>query len=154
MVGWILGYGARWVLRPPRVVMLPVHGLWAGRVGWQAVVVRPGLVVMVVVVVVLVVVLAMVVLVLVVVVLAVLGAVVVVVVVVTVVLRVVVVVVVVVMVVVVLGVVVVVVLRVCPQGALAHRWDKGLGLHLQPLGLQGLVARSGGLRVEFDRARG
>ena len=63
-------------------------------------------------------------------------------------------VVVVVVVVVVVRVVVVVVLRVCPQDPLALRWDKGLGHHSHPLGLQGLVDSWGGFGVGFDRDRG
>ena len=43
----------------------------------------------------------------------------------------------------VVGLVVVVVLRVCPQDPLALRRDYGVGHHLQPLALQGLVGSRG-----------
>ena len=102
VVGRALGLGAWWVLQPPQVVVLPVHGLWAGGVEGRALVVAAGLVllVLVVVVVVLLVVVVMVI------VLVVLLGLVVVVVVVVVVLG--------LVLVVVLGVLVVAVLRVCP----------------------------------------
>ena len=48
-VGWVVGFGARWVLRPSQLVVLSVHGgLRAGGLGWRAVVVVFGLLVEVV----------------------------------------------------------------------------------------------------------
>ena len=52
VVGRVVGFGARWLLPPPQVVVVPVHGLWACGVGWWAVLVVVWLVVVVVVVVV------------------------------------------------------------------------------------------------------
>ena len=46
--GQLLVVAARWMLQPSQVVVLPVHGLWAGGVGWRAVVVVMGLVLVVV----------------------------------------------------------------------------------------------------------
>ena len=103
VVGWVVGFGAQWVLRPSPVVVLPVHGdLRAGGVGWRSVVVVGVLVVVAVLVVVM---LGMVVP----------G-----------------VVVVVAVVVVVPGMLVGVVLQIFPQDPLALWWDKSLGHHLQP----------------------
>ena len=51
-------------------------------------------------------------------------------------------------------VVVVVVLRIFPQDPVALWWDRGLGHHLQPLGLQGLVDGWGGFGGGLDGDRG
>ena len=109
------------------MVVLPVHGgLWGGGIGWRAVVVVLGLAVVVVVVVVVVVLVFGVVVLVVVVVVALVALVVVV------------------------GLVVVVVLGVCPLDPLALQRDLRVGIHLQPLGLQGPPDSGGGCGANFD----
>ena len=131
MVGWVVGMSAAWVVRPSQVMVLLVHGgSWAGGVGWWAVVVVVGLMVVVVVVVG-----------------VVLGVVVVVVVVVLVVGA-------LVAAVMVVGLVVGPVLWVRPEAPLAFRWGVGVGHHLQPLGLHGLVDSGGGFGAGLDKDRG
>ena len=124
VVGWVVGFGARWVLSPSHLVVLSVHG------GLRAGGVGWQAVVVVAG---LVVVVVMVVVVVVVAVALVVGWVVLV---------------------VGVGVVVVVVVRVCPQDPLVLRRDKGVGHHLQPLGLQGSLDSGGGFGVGFDGDRG
>ena len=52
VVGWVVGLSAPWVVRSSQVVVLPLHGgLWAGAVGWRAVLAVVGLLVVVMVVV-------------------------------------------------------------------------------------------------------
>ena len=132
MVGWVVGWSAPWVVWPFQVVVVLAYGgLWAGGVGWWAVVVVAGVVLGVVVAVVVVVGVAF-------------GMVVVVVVVVGVML---------VVVVVVVELVVVVVLWARPQDPLALRSDMGVGHRLLPFGPHGLVDSGGGFGAGLGKDR-